>query len=318
MLKAILTRSFLAATAAMTVAGCASSSTDEPQPADDRQEMRFAVNDVSSRALATNSTLATQGAAFDVWGQMVRTQPTGGTRIKVFDGVTVTRTATDWTYDNPQYWFPGFTYDFKAIYSAGENLTTTYSDDGSLTVSDFDATKGVDLLFANETRVCPEAAADGTTTPMGTVDLKFRQQLSRVTFGVRTDDRYTGGDNVRKIVVDAIEVTGVNGAATLNIAADGKTSWSIAADAAKAVYSNSSDGGITLTNDYQDLFPGDKVILAIPQTLNGVKVKVSYHYTVGSLGDVSTEINLNGTWEAGKSYRYPIIINTHIFTISSR
>lgn len=313
MLKAILTRSFLAATAAMTVAGCASSSVDEPQPADEKQEMRFAVNDVSSRALATNSTLTTEGSTFDVWGQMVRTQPTGGTRIKVFDGVTVTRTATDWTYDNPQYWFPGFTYDFKAIYSAGEKITTNYGDDGSLTISNFDATKGVDLLFANETRVCPETATDGTTTPMGTVDLKFRHQLSRVTFGVRTDDRYTGGDNVRKIVVDAIEVTGVNGTATLNVAADGKTSWSIAADAPRVTYSNSPDGGMELSNDYQDLFPGDKVILAIPQTLNGVKVKVSYHYTTGSLGNVSTEINLNGTWEAGKSYRYPITINTHIF-----
>lgn len=118
MLKAILTRSFFAATAAMTVVGCASS-VDDPQPADEKQEMRFAVNDVSSRALATNSTLTTEGATFDVWGQMVRTQPAGGTRIKVFDGVTVTRTATDWSYDNPQYWFPGFTYDFKAIYKIG-------------------------------------------------------------------------------------------------------------------------------------------------------------------------------------------------------
>lgn len=316
MLKAILTRSFLAATAAMTVAGCASSSVDDPQPADEKQEMRFAVNDVSSRALATNSTLTTEGSTFDVWGQMVRTQPTGGTRIKVFDGVTVTRTATDWTYDNPQYWFPGFTYDFKAIYSAGENLTTTYGDDGSLTVSNFDGTKGIDLLLANETRICPEAVAGGTT-PMGTVDLKFRHQLSRVTFRGYSDEKLLGTG--RRIVVTKIAVGGFASKGDVTVdGATGTATWTTDAIDSNPVKTISSETGIFLEYAGTDLFDGDAALLVIPQQIpDGAYVEITYKYNMGADYTHTARASLNNggvtKWEAGKSYRYPFTFNEGIF-----
>lgn len=152
----------------------ACSSSDEPA-ADPSVPVGFSVQ-TETRAAVTGTTLP-DGSLFKVWG--------GYDGNNVFDGREVTKTASGCTYTGTEYWVPGKTYNFHAVYPAelpaGAKLTV--AGDGTVSVSNFDcsATGGaaVDLMTASAP---DDIKADEIIASQYPVELTFRHLLSNISF----------------------------------------------------------------------------------------------------------------------------------------
>lgn len=300
------------------LAACSSSTVDEPDGG--RLPLTFKVSAAESRAAATKSTFEAEGCAFNVWGLFYNPSDGTGT-FPVFDARTVTLSSGIWSYDNEEYWMPGFTYEFRALYPAvlPEGATVVYTSgsgaNSHLAVNDFTA-RGTDLMSASDRRM---VLADGSTQPA--VDLKFRHLLSRVTFKGRSDDRYLGSDgkpdaDARKVKVKSFKITGISDSGSWDgtaFSADGSSLGGWTHGVQTAVYAATIDAeGLLLGNAPVDIF-GDEVILAIPQSFTAMKIEIVYEFTEGSLGEQTATSTLAGTWLPGKSYSYNFALNTHIF-----
>lgn len=272
------------------------------------RELRGVIGDVSD--------LNRPGQAFSVWGRYRATSGTGPFTT-LFDNETVRRDPAGWHCDGAvRYWFPGFTYDFHALYPASTAeypVAATWHPEEYLSVAGFDATRHIDLMEARRAgMVCLPGR------PMGTVGFRFRHLLSRLgfvvkpapTLGRRTlivrEARLYGmtptGDYVGTVSDGAQLVVGrwtPTGRAT-----DPATPFALyAGDAAVP------PGGL-------DLFGGDRAILMIPQPVGaGFRLDVTYSYAdapervykgSAALGPASAALARG--WEAGRSYRYPVLI----------
>lgn len=159
----------------------ACSSSDEPA-ADPSVPVGFSVQ-TETRAAVTGTTLP-DGSLFKVWG--------GYDGNNVFDGREVTKTASGCTYTGTEYWVPGKTYNFHAVYPAElpAGATLTVAGDGTVSVSNFDcsATGGtaVDLMTAS----APDIKADEIIASPYPVELTFSHLLSHISFVF--DNKLTG------------------------------------------------------------------------------------------------------------------------------
>lgn len=161
----------------------ACSSSDEPA-ADPSVPVGFSVQ-TETRAAVTGTTLP-DGSHFKVWG--------GYDGNNVFDGREVTKTASGCTYTGTEYWVPGKTYNFHAVYPAElpAEATLTVAGDGTVSVSNFDcsATGGaaVDLMTASAP---DDIKADEIIARQNPVELTFSHLLSHISFVF--DNKLTGG-----------------------------------------------------------------------------------------------------------------------------
>lgn len=159
----------------------ACSSSDEPA-ADPSVPVGFSVQ-TETRAAVTGTTLP-DGSLFKVWG--------GYNGNNVFDDREVTKTASGCTYTGTEYWVPGKTYNFHAVYPAElpAGAILTVAGDGTVSVSNFDcsATGGaaVDLMTAS----APDIEADKIIASQNPVELTFSHLLSHISFVF--DNQLTG------------------------------------------------------------------------------------------------------------------------------
>lgn len=160
----------------------ACSSSDEPA-ADPSVPVGFSVQ-TETRAAVTGTTLP-DSSLFKVWG--------GYDGNNVFDGREVTKTASGCTYTGTEYWVPGKTYNFHAVYPAelpAESILAV-ADDGTVSVSNFDCSAtgdaAVDLMTASATDI----KADEIIASPNRVELTFSHLLSHISFAFV--NRLTGG-----------------------------------------------------------------------------------------------------------------------------
>ena len=89
------------------------------------------------------------GDAFAVWGWYTPADEYS----QVFDATKVsTSDGANWSYDNLQFWLAGKEYAFQALYPETDLLpaaSARYAEDGTLTVTGFDASQQVDLMAAS-------------------------------------------------------------------------------------------------------------------------------------------------------------------------
>lgn len=285
--------------------GCAKTTTDEDT--ENLMPMRFGLSEISTRAAISGvSDLQQEGQAFSVWGTYARTSgnTTTGQTFTVFDGTPVTYKSTAWTYDNPQYWFPGFTYNFRALYpSSVQNVTF---DGSALQINNFDGTQSIDLLAAS-----PAPIPCRVNQTMGKVQLTFRHLLSRVAFIGKSDPTLLGDG--RQIVIEEAVLSGVYKTGNWSGATfDANTSGTWTPTGAPQTYTVTD---ITLATDGTNLFSDE---LFIPQDLTNAELTIKFHYNVknGTAKTFTSTTQLSTLlpkWEAGKSYRYPFTIGSHIF-----
>lgn len=210
----------------------------------------------------------------------------------VFNNVKATKEDNQWKYDGLQFWLPGKTYDFYALYPATETLTEinaadeiAYNSSGELTITNFDATYGHDLMTASRTGM-------SGNNPQ-TVDFTFRHELALVSFVGQSE-----GSNAW---IESIELSGVKIKGNYNSSSN--PSWSVSDD-----YTFKRES-FDLPSVPTDIF-GELIV--IPQSLgNDYKLTVQYEYQGVAGTEQIKEIILPDSvtqWEAGKSYRYTFTI----------
>jgi len=316
MRKAIdLCRLLPLAAAAFLACGCSdASSVEETDATDEAMKMRFGTARVRSRAIVGTAELQAAGSAFAVWGTY--SNETSGP-ITVCDGTRVTSDGTKWDYDTPQYWFPTFVYDFRALYPADlpAGVSVEFASDAPrLSVENFDAASGIDLLAA-----APAPIACTTGSTMGPVDLDFRHLLARVIFVGRSDEQYLGTG--RRIVIDravlhGIRTTGSWDGASFTDAVPG--AWTPTGTRLGADDDTYATATVELATDGTNLFSDEKTLF-IPQELADAVLEITFHYNYSDADhplQFTSSIALSTVserWEAGKSYRYPFSIGSHIF-----
>lgn len=271
----------------------ACSSSDEPA-ADPSVPVGFSVQ-TETRAAVTGTTLP-DGSLFKVWG--------GYDGNNVFDGREVIKTASGCTYTGTEYWVPGKTYNFHAVYPAElpAGATLTVAGVGTVSVSNFDCSatgdEAVDLMTAS----APDIEADKIIASQNPVELTFSHLLSHISFVF--ENQLTGGY--------VAEVTDIS----FSIQVKGNY---ISTEASP--WTNLTLGAITLypAADPLKVANGPSVTsdpaLVIPQSNKGVNV--TFTVTIREIIDEATGSTMtvvkrftsplattDGEWEMGQRYEY--------------
>lgn len=272
----------------------ACSSSDEPA-ADPSVPVGFSVQ-TETRAAVTGTTLP-DGSLFKVWG--------GYNGNNVFDGREVKKTASGCTYTGTEYWVPGKTYNFHAVYPAElpAEATLTVADDGTVSVSNFDCSATGDAAVDLMTASAPNIEADEIIDSPNQVELTFSHLLSHISF------------------VFANELTGDYAAEVTDISFLIKVKGDYNSSTKPSPWTNLIPGAITL---YPAAAPlkvakGSSVTsdpaLVIPQ--GNTEVDVTFTVTIREIIDEDTGSTMtvvkrftspldttDGKWEMGQRYEY--------------
>ena len=105
-----------------------------------------------------------------------------------------------WGYNDIEYWLPGATYYFKALYPTNAGTIDNSTSVQSLTISNFDVTSQTDLLVA-ETEAIVVDASIGSPTGGSVVNLQFKHLLACVEIKIKSSINVT----INKITLNDIE-----------------------------------------------------------------------------------------------------------------
>ncbi len=257
---------------------------------------------------AANDLNNTTFTSFQVWGLMSKGEPTG----TPFNGNTVTKSGSEWTYDGNVYWENGYNYSFVAIAPAGFgtfNAPSTVGEWGSIDFVNGEGT--TDLIYdIDDTYATDPVTTEGSCPPA--ISLTFNHLLSRVKFAFEN-----AMDDGSTINVTAVTITNANTKATATL---GQTAtWALAADnsTASLTFGNvildaeatNYAAGVTKATDHKYM---------IPATSAGQKYTVTFTVTrhhSGVTDQYNHEVELPVvTMEPGKSYQFVAELNAKNIT----
>lgn len=245
---------------------------------------------------------------FQVWGLMSK----GGQTGNPFDGTTVTKNGSDWTYTTPVYWENGYNYSFVAIAPADFgtfNAPSTVGEYGSIDFENGDGT--TDLIYDIDDTYATNAVSTTTTCPAA-INFTFNHLLSRVMFEFKNamDDNST-------INVTGVTITNANTKATATLGAT--ATWALADDNAPAAL---NFGDVLLDAEATDYAAGETKATdhkyMIPATSADQKYTVTFTVTrhhSGVTDQYNHEVELpEVTMEPGKSYQFVAELNADNIT----
>ncbi len=284
-----LFKTLLIPAAACLLGACAESADMDMETGGESGAIRFAGPAVTRAATAIDgmADMETEGRSFSVWGNY--TDEAGSTSTSVFTAETVTYVSGMWGYEGTRYWLPGNTYAFYALYPSvetlGSNVTSVACTDGNFVIDDFDATKGHDLMTAEE----PGISVEQAKTP-GPVALTFHHLLARISFTARSEG---GNATVRSISLNGLVVKG-------DYDSSAETPWSNTETRTISVVKET----VVLPGENADV-SGD--LLLIPQSLTGgVTLTVTYDTDAEKEKTASYTLPTAtvSEWTAANRYRY--------------
>ena len=189
-----------------------------------------------------------------------------------------------WGYNDIEYWLPGATYYFKALYPTDAGTIDNSTSAQSLTISNFDVTSQTDLLVA-QTGAIDVDASIGSPTGGSVVNLTFEHLLANVVIAIKS------------------EISGVtiNNITLSNIADHGKYDGED--------WNSSNTGEVTITSgvdlvqnaDHVDVTNGG--IMVIPGNAGGLLTIEASNKTYKDI-----KIPSGTTWEKGNRYTYTAVI----------
>lgn len=275
----------------------ACSSSDEPA-ADPSVPVGFSVQ-TETRAAVTGTTLP-DGSHFKVWG--------GYNGNNVFDGREVTKTASGCTYTGTEYWVPGKTYNFHAVYPAAlpAGATLTVAGDGTVSVSNFDCSATGDAAVDLMTASAPDdIKADEIIASQNPVGLTFSHLLSHISFVF--DNQLTGYAAEVTDISFLIKVKG-------NYISTEASPWTNLIQGAITLYPAADPAAAPLTVENKLSVTSDPS-LVIPQGNTGVNV--TFTVTIREIIDEATGSTMtvvkrftsplattDGEWKMGQRYEY--------------
>lgn len=270
----------------------ACSSSDEPA-ADPSVPVGFSVQ-TETRAAVTGTTLP-DDSLFKVWG--------GYDGNNVFDGREVTKTTSGCTYTGTEYWVPGKTYNFHAVYPAKlpAEAKLTVDGDGTVSVSNFDSSATGDAAVDLMTASAPDdIKADEIIARQNPVELTFSHLLSHISFVF--DNQLTGGYEAE--VTDISFLIKVKG----DYSSTEPSPWTNLTLGAITLYPAAAPltvaYGLSVTSD---------PALVIPQ--GNTEVNVTFTVTICEIIDEASTMTVvkrftsplattDGEWKMGQRYEY--------------
>lgn len=188
-----------------------------------------------------------------------------------------------WGYTDIEYWLPGATYYFKAVYPNGVGTIDNTTSAQSFTISNFDVTSQTDLLVAQTGAIDVDASL-GSPTDGSVVYLQFKHLLANVMIKIKSQ-------------IDGVTITSVKlGNLDNNSTYNGST-WLISGNTTYVDYTEPTT--LTKGADLVDVTGGG--FLVIPANSNEktltIEANKTYNLTIP-----------NGKWEIGKRYTYTIEI----------
>ena len=256
----------------------------------------------------------TPGSSFSVWGWYVPEDAAN----EVFNATTVsTPDGSVWTYEGLRYWKADKTYSFYALYPSVTDLMANaataahYDEDGDLSVTAFDASKGYDLMAASALNI------SGSNT--GKVAFWFGHLLARVEFVVKRNAAADGIEGFNPVIHSA-KLYGMHKTADFSASAADlidkeviSAGWTISTDESDRTTKN--EPFAVLSEEISVNADGTTLIdaLLFPQDLT---IEYYFEVTYSSASDrepctstvplVSLPLT---TWEAGKHYRYTFTVS---------
>lgn len=315
--------SVFAAAAIGALAACTSSpETEELQSA----QVQFRASEISRSSLTTIETI--KESPFAVYGDMVSTSNAAATPTVVFNGTEVKYTDGAWSYNDPQYWFPGQTYSFVAIHPATPaNIdgTPNYENNKLSFQYTYPESYGnaQDILVAAHRRKY-------TPGNPHSVAFEFKHIFARINFVAKVDPTVQG-----EFVIDRMSLHNVSNSATFTVApspiTDGNETYDFSGEWTAHNEANATLFDITPnvtvnTTENTVIFKADDPLMIIPQSVNNrVEVSLTYHRAVDSPNPITVTANLfsvaiaahNGEWQAGKSYNYTFTLGDSEYIVFS-
>lgn len=256
----------------------------------------------------------TAGSSFSVWGWYLPKDAAS----EVFNATTVsTPDGSVWTYEGLRYWKADKTYSFYALYPSVTDLMANaataahYDEDGDLSVTAFDASKGYDLMAASALNI------SGSNT--GKVAFTFGHLLARVEFVVKRNAAADGIEGFNPVIHSA-KLYGMHKTADFSASAADlidkeaiSAGWTISTDESDRTTKN--EPFAVLSEEISVNADGTTLIdaLLFPQDLT---IEYYFEVTYSSASDrepctstvplVSLPLT---TWEAGKHYRYTFTVS---------
>lgn len=271
---------------------CTTSVVNEPET----DAIAFRAPQAETRAVVDGAVLP---GDFCVWGGY------DNSATNVFNGTIVY--SPQWDYrDGTRYWVTRKKYNFYAVYPASLS-NVTVDTDGTIIVSGFDCTAGIDLMTATASR-------DYNGTDNSAVGLKFIHELARVTCSVKSE---TSAVTVNSLTFYQVGYKGTlirtdNGSQWKDLSIYGIDNTQFKTDTSFAL--NATDGFI------KDNVLGD--LLLPPQTLSSAAFSLTYRYNGDTTDRIATvSIPADTQWTAGQHYNYSItfkaseiILNVSVLT----
>ena len=256
----------------------------------------------------------TPGSSFSVWGWYVPEDAAN----EVFNATTVsTPDGSVWTYEGLRYWKADKTYSFYALYPSVTDLMANaataahYDEDGDLSVTAFDASKGYDLMAASALNI------SGSNT--GKVAFTFGHLLARVEFVVKRNAAADGIEGFNPVIHSA-KLYGMHKTADFSASAADlidkeviSAGWTISTDESDRTTKN--EPFAVLSEEISVNADGTTLIdaLLFPQDLT---IEYYFEVTYSSASDrepCTSTVPLVclplTTWEAGKHYRYTFTVS---------
>ena len=224
---------FLGIAAAAMLASC---SNDETVKISQSGAIGFSNTFVNNgtRSISDPSSTTSNLQSFDVYGFTQLGQ--------IFDGTTVSKGGSGWTYTPIQYWVEGNTYTFGAVAPAGTGVNGEALTNGKVTMTiPFTSDGTTDLLHAAPAAI--EADADFIASPQP-VALTFSHQLSKVKFSF--ENAVGEGYNVK---VTNIKITNAKETGTLTVADGVDNAWSAQAGSLELAFGNAVADGVDTDAD---------------------------------------------------------------------
>ena len=215
------------------------------------------------------------------------------------------------------YWPKDYYLAFAAVSPVDVEDLVSYSNDG-LTITNFttpDAGQMYDLMYSDITN---KINANNSSNKYDGVDTKFNHALSSIVVSVKYAEEYNTDDD-EVIEVTDIKFTGVKDKATFKQNYGSTPAWTIANGANDVEYSPLSDEQLAAINANAKTVQTNALLL-IPQSLNNIKLEVTYTIKGETELENNFEIGLDGeykngedkvtvnNWEPGKRYVYNIVI----------
>jgi hypothetical protein len=278
----------IASFALLLAVGVACSTDDVPQEPLGTYPILFRCMD-ETRAVATVGSMQSDTNGFDVYAfftnNAINASQSFNKTVKYDDA------SGKWLYSGLEYWIPGATYYFKAVYPttinyAVDNSTTTQP----LTITGYDITNQYDILVAEAGPLTVDPVL-GAPESGSVVSLQFKHLLANVTINALSE-------LATPVDIERVELR------TVATKADYSGAWNTG-NYGSSKFGYDSDltlNKATSETDYTDITNGG--ILVIPEQINGTQ-KV---YVKTSFKEYDIAFPTTYSWNAGQKYTYTLII----------